>query len=139
MNTNGIIKDLKQLEDIIEFSNLDENHELFSIKNKKVIGKFIIWIDEVLCSRSKAYSFKCWEDVKNKTKDISKSQTKHCIFDEFLIRLDGGEYQKECDNQLLRSINHEIYLQKLKMSTLSIFDDKWCYINETENKPWNKY
>ena len=34
MNTKHIIKDLKKLEDIFVFSNLDENHELFSIKNK---------------------------------------------------------------------------------------------------------
>ena len=30
-------------------------------------------------------------------------------------------------------------LQEIKKSTLSIFDDKRCYINETENKPWNYY
>ena len=42
VNTKDIIKDLKNLEDIFDFSNLDENHELFSNKNKKVIGKFKI-------------------------------------------------------------------------------------------------
>ena len=40
MNTKDIINDLKTLEDIFDISNLDENHELFSKKNKKVIGKF---------------------------------------------------------------------------------------------------
>ena len=29
------INDLKNLEDIFDFSNLDENHELYSNKNKK--------------------------------------------------------------------------------------------------------
>ena len=60
MKTQNIIKDLKILEDIFDFSNLDENHELFSEKkNKKVIGKYKIgtpknnWIDEFLCLRSK--------------------------------------------------------------------------------------
>ena len=33
---------IKNLEDIFNFSNLDENHELFSKKNKKLIGKFKI-------------------------------------------------------------------------------------------------
>ena len=37
VNTKDIIKDLKNLEDMIVFSNLDKNHELFSNKNKKVI------------------------------------------------------------------------------------------------------
>ena len=35
VNTKDIIKDLKNLEDIFDFSNLDENHKLFSEKNKK--------------------------------------------------------------------------------------------------------
>ena len=30
-----------------------------------------------------------------------------------------------------------MYLQRVKKSTLSIFGDKRCYINETESKPWN--
>ena len=42
MKTKDIIKDLKNLEDIFDFSNLDKNHELFSERNKKVIGKFKI-------------------------------------------------------------------------------------------------
>ena len=42
MNTKNIIKDLKNSEDIFDFSTLDENHELFSEKNKIVIAKFKI-------------------------------------------------------------------------------------------------
>ena len=40
LKTKDIIKDTNFLEDIFDFSNLDENHELFSYKNKKVIGNF---------------------------------------------------------------------------------------------------
>ena len=60
--------------------NVDENHELFCSKNKKVVGKFkietprIIWIDEFNCLGSKTYSFKCNE---NNLKGISKFQSKH--------------------------------------------------------------
>ena len=35
VNTKDVIKDLKNIEDIFDFSNLDKNHELFSNKNKK--------------------------------------------------------------------------------------------------------
>ena len=42
VNTKDIIKDLKNSENIFDFSNLDENHELFSNRNKRVIGKFKI-------------------------------------------------------------------------------------------------
>ena len=74
MKTESIINDLKDLEDIFDFSNLDENHELFSEKNEKVIGKFKIetpkniWIDGFVCLRSKAYSFKCEVKIESKKK-----------------------------------------------------------------------
>ena len=99
MKTKDVIKDLKNLEDIFDFSNLDENHELFSNKNKKVIGKFKIetpeniWIDEFVCLRSKAYSFKCNDNTesKNEIKGISKSQSKRIKFEEYYNCLLGGE------------------------------------------------
>ena len=83
VNTKDIIKDLKNLEDLFDFSNLNKDHELFSKKNKKIIGKFKIetpkniWIDESVCLRSKMYAFKCGDDCKNKLKGISKSQSKN--------------------------------------------------------------
>ena len=64
VNTKDVITDLKNLEDIFDFSNLDQNHELFSDKDKKVIQNFkietpnFIWIDEIVCLRSKMCSFK---------------------------------------------------------------------------------
>ena len=143
VNTKDIIKDLKNLEDIFDFSNLDKNIELFSNKNKKVIGKFKIetpkniWIDEFVCLRSKMYAFKCGDDSKNKLKGISESQSKNIKFDEYKKCLDGEEYQRECNNYIIRSINHEMVLQEVKKSTLSIFDDKRCYINNIESIPWN--
>ena len=141
VNTKDIIKDLKNLEDIFDFSNLDKNHELFS--QKKVIGKFKIetpknnWIDEFICLRSKLYAFKCGGDSKKKLKGISKSQSKNIKFDEYKKCLDGKDYQQECDSFNIRSINHEMVLQQVKKSTLSIFDDKRCYINNIESMPWN--
>ena len=84
------------------------------------------------------YAFKCGVDSKNKLKGISKSESKNFKFDEHRKCLGGEEYQRECNNYILRSINHEMHLQE-KKSTLSIFDDKRCYIDETESKPWSKY
>ena len=138
VNTKDVIKDLKNLENIFDFSNLDKNHELFSHKNKKVIGKFKIetpkniWIDEFVCLRSKMYAFKCGDDSQKKLKGISKSQSKNIKFEEY-----KKCFQRECNNYIIRSINHEMVLQEVKKSTLSIFDDKRCYINNIESRPWN--
>ena len=77
MNTNDKFKDSKNLEDFLNFSNLSENHDIFSNKNKKVIGKFKtetpknIWIDEFICLRSKMYAFECRKDSKNNLKGNS--------------------------------------------------------------------
>ena len=115
------------------------------IKIKKRLGFFKIetpkniWIDEFVCLRSKAYSFKCKDNIesKNKIKGISKSQSKLIKFEEYYNCLFGGEYQRECNNCIIISINHEMVLQEVKKSTLSLFDDKRCYLNETESIPWN--
>ena len=114
----------------------------FLVIKKKVVGKFKIetpeniWIDELVALRSKCYAFKCGDDSKNKLKGISKSYSRIIKFDEYKKCLDCEEYQHECDNYILGSINQEMYLQRVKKSTLSIFDDKRCYINFIENKPW---
>ena len=70
IKTENMIDDLKNLEDIFDFSNLDKNHELFSNKDKKVVGKFKretpenIWIGEFGALRSKCYAFKRGGDSK---------------------------------------------------------------------------
>ena len=101
---------------------------------KKVIGKFkketpkIIWIDEFIALRSKCYAFRCGDDSKNKLKGISRPYSKNIKFDEYKKCLDGEEYQQECDNYIIRSLNREMYLQLLQKSTLSLLNDKRCYI-----------
>ena len=93
-------------------------YSVIETKNKKVPGKFkketpnYNWIDDFICSRSKAFSFKCEDDIKNKLKGISQPQTKHIKIEEYKKRLDGEEYQGECNNYNLKSFEHEMYLQK---------------------------
>ena len=106
LNTKDIIEDLKNLQDIFDFTNLDKNHQLFSNTNKEVIGQYKIetpkniWLDEFVCLRSKMYAFKCGDDSKNKLKGISKSQSKNIKFDEYKKCLDGKKYQEECKNYI---------------------------------------
>ena len=77
------------------------------------------------------------EMIVKKLKGISRSQSKHINFEEYRKRLDEEEYQRECNNYIIRSNNHEMHLQEFKKSTLSIFDDKRCYKNNIESKPRN--
>ena len=104
VNAKFVIKELKNLEDLFDFSNLNGNHELFSNKNRKVIGKFEIetsnqiWIDDFVCLRSKMFSFKCGVDSRNKLKGVGKSYSKNFNCEEYKKSLDGDEYQQEFDN-----------------------------------------
>ena len=75
--------------------------------------------------------------VKIKIKGVSESQSKSLKFEENKKKLYGEEYQGECNNYIIRSNNHEMILQKVKKSTLSIFDDKRNFLNNIESKPWN--
>ena len=108
LNTKDIIEALKNLENIFDFSNIDENHELFSSKKKNVIGQLKtdtpenIWIDEFVCLRSEMYAFKCENDIKNKLKSNPESQSKHIMFEDYKKRLDDDDYQKDCDNDITR-------------------------------------
>ena len=88
------------------------------MKIKKRLGFFkietpkIIWIDEYISLRSKAYSFKGNIDDENKNK-LKGTQTKNINFREYYKCLFGNEYEKECENYLIRSLNHDIYLPKV--------------------------
>ena len=96
-----------------------------------------IWIDEFVCLRNKIYAHRWGDDSKNKIKGVSKSQSKKIKFEEYKKCLVGKQYQQDCDDYIIRSFNHEVVLQKVKKSTLSIFDDKRCYISNIESVPWN--
>ena len=88
--------------------------------------------------RSKVYSFKCksGDESKNKLKGVSKSQSIHIKFEEYKKCVDGEDYQTQCDNYIIRSLNHEMYLQEIKKSKLFLFDDKRCYVNNNDSLPW---
>ena len=69
IRSQKVIKALKNLEDLFHFCHLDENVELLSNENKKVVGKFKIetpkniYIDDFFILRSKMYAFKCGDDI----------------------------------------------------------------------------
>ena len=70
----------------------------FKIENPKNI-----WIDEFICLRSETYFFKCKNNDKNKnkTKGISKIQSKNIKFEEYKKCLVGEENLREYDNYII--------------------------------------
>ena len=70
-------------------------------------------------------------------KGVSKFYSKNIKFQEYKKCLDGEKDQGECENYVSRSVNYDMYLQKMKKSSLSLFDDKRCYKKLTKSIPWN--
>ena len=95
----------------------------------------IFWVDELVCLRKKMYLFKCGDDIKNILNGICTSHSKHIQFEEFKKFLDGEEYQKECNNYILRPINHEMYLQEIKKVTFCVIDDTRNYLINIKSLP----
>ena len=94
-------------------------------------------MDEFVCLKSKAYSFKCDDENTNTLNGISDSQSEIIKFEDFKRCLDGENYQSEEHSYILWSPNHEIYLQKLCNPTLSFFYDKRTHLKNNEVLPWN--
>ena len=90
-------------------------------------------IDELVCLRSKMYAFKCGDESKNKMRGFSESYSKIINFEEYKNCLDEENYEKECNVFILRSVNHEKYLQKNEKLTFSNFDDKRCFISNIKS------
>ena len=82
------------------------------------------------------YAFKCGKDSKYKMKGVSKFYSKNNKTEDYYNCLFGEEYEKECVIFIIRSLNLEMYLQQIKKSSLSKFDDKIYYMNATESIPW---
>ena len=97
------------------------------IKTKQIVGKLAtgtpekVWLDEFIFLKDKAYSFECDDKDTNKLIGVSKSQSMNTDSEDCYIYLFGGEYQKECDQNYILSVNHELYPQKLVEKLTIIF------------------
>ena len=146
VRTMDIVKDLDNLQDqnkMFDFSNLNKEHKIFSNGFKKIPGYVKIetpkpvYRDKLVCLRSKCYGYTTELDgIDNKLKGICKGYTKEISFDQYHKCLKKETYDRECKQYCLRSHDHDMYLQQITKKTLSPFDDKREYINETKSRPW---
>ena len=146
IKTKDILGDLSKLQDryqMFDFSNLDEEHRLFSNEIKKIPGYLKIetpkslYIDKFVCLRSKCYAYRTQLDgYNNKLKGIIKGYKKGISFDQYYKCLKNETYDETCKQFCIRSHDHDMYLQQITKKSLSPFDDKRQCINETQSRPW---
>ena len=113
--TDDIYKDLKKINDEMDFSGYDKNHTCYDATNKKVLGKFKDECEGKIMTgflgmRPKCYAFKIHGDDKEykKCKGTAKNTVKRKIkFDDYNKVLETNEVIHRSFNSI-RSKNHKI-------------------------------
>ena len=127
IKTTNLLKDLEYFKKDFDFSELDENYQLYNSINKKVIGKRkietspILELDNFVALRSKSYSFS------NKT--LQKAKQK------------GIQHTPQTTTTTTYSIRTDAYnltVQKQDKLALNPFDDKRVYLNPIQSLSWDK-
>ena len=68
-------------------------------KNQKTTPKHV-WIDEVICLRSKMCAFKCANCSKNELRGICTSESKNNELEQYKKYLVGSDNQKVCERYI---------------------------------------
>ena len=142
--TGDLINDWEYFKDDFDFSELDENLELYDTINKKVIGKIKIEtspnieLDNFVALRSKSYSF----SYKNAQKTVQRSKQKGIQrtppYTQFINSLFNSE-TTSATNCSIRSNAHNLTVQKQDKLALNPFDDKRVYLNPIQSLSWDKH
>ena len=118
-----------------DFSELDENHELYDTINKKVIGKMkietspIIEIDNFVALRSKSYSFS-YKDIQSDIQKAKQKGIQHTPQNKHFINSLFNSQTTTATNCSIRSDAHNLTVQKQDMLALNHpFDLKRVYLN----------
>ena len=144
IKTGDLINDLEYFKDDFDFSELDENHELYDTINKKGVGKMkietspIIELDNFVALRSKSCSF----SYKNEQKTVQKSKQKGIQqtppYTQFINSLFNSE-TTTATNCSIRSNAHNLTVQKQDKLALNPFDDMRVYLNPVQSLSWDKH
>ena len=130
IKTKDIYKDLKQVQDELDTSDYPKDHPLYSVDNKKVIGKFKDELNgkimnEIIFLKSKAYAYTLSDlTEKKKLKGISQPIVKKEMnFKNYKNCLYNTETQLNTMFRL-NSEKHNMFINEVKKVSLNPFDDK---------------
>ena len=128
--TEDIYKDMKEDSFRFDFSDYPQHHDLYSVVNKKVLGKMKDEtsgkpIKEFVGLRAKMYSLVCHDNEELKrAKGIQKATLKNDIdHSNYLQALMNGTSFRHLMHSI-RSSNHEIFSVEQNKVSLCPFDDK---------------
>ena len=139
ITTDNVYQDMLEDKELFDTSEYAQDHSLYSLANKKVLGKMKdethgIPIQEFVGLRPKMYSILYTENdklVEKKTakgikKSVTKRKIRHASYKECLFE----KRQTIASMNQIRSERHEIYSIKLNKIGLSPYDDKRYILND---------
>jgi len=130
IQTNNLNSDLLSIRDHLDTSKNPENHPLYSVENKNILGKFKdelygIQMTEFVGLSSKVYAYSSMDGKENKkakgvTKNVIKNEMKLELYKSVLF-----DRKKEwLKMNIIRSKDHNLYLSEAHKIGLNPFDDK---------------
>ena len=148
IKTGDLINDFEYFKDDFDFSELDENHELYNSINKKVIGKMkietspIIELDNFIALRSKSYSFSYKNAQEATQSTVQKSEQKGIQHTPYYSQFINSLFNSETTtafNYSIRSNAHNLTVQKQDKLALNPSNDKRVYLNPIQSLSWDKH
>ena len=129
IQTDDVYKDMAAYEWHYDTSNYPKDHELYSAKNKKALGKMKDEcggepIEEVIALRPKMYSIMKPSSSIKKAKGVKKNVIEQEIMHEHYKEALFGRKQYMHKMKMLRSEGHEMYGMCMNKISLSPFDSK---------------
>jgi hypothetical protein len=136
-----LYKDLDKMQDELDTSDYPTDHPLYSVANKKVLGKFKDELNgeiitEACFIRSKMYSYKTLTSEKRRLKGVSRVALHNQITHEDYVNCLLGENSTRVNVSSINNKNHEMYLMESKKRALNPFDDKRFLINNIHTEPF---
>lgn len=144
IETYDIYEDMKDFQDLLDTSNYDKNHMLFSKTNNKVVGKFKDeagghQITEFVGLRSKLYSFQLDGKDKKRCKGVPRNTVQHEISHAHYKEVLFEEKQMQAKFNNIVSRQHQLYTVHITKNALSCFDDKRYLWNATDSFAYGNY
>ena len=130
--TEDLYKDLDQIKDHLDTSDYPKDHPLYSVDNKKIIGKFKDELNgnimtEFIGLRSKMYAFEYIENsvIKFKclAKGVNKTTKQEFIFEDYEKCLSEKKVAHKAMFSLIHK-KHDIFIKEVLKIGISPFDDK---------------
>ncbi len=147
IETDDLFDDLKKYTQYFDFSNYSENHDLYSVENKKKPGFFKDEcagniIKSFVGLRSKMYSIKMDNDLADEykiAKGVSRSVIANDLTFQNYVDCLFGNNQVEHSFSSIQSKDHKVFTGKQNKICLSPFDDKRFLLNNIDTLPYAHY